>query len=83
MAPVVLLDHTLFFFLMVVLNISRKKLPESVRFSSTNQPTLRDHADHYTGYVAEVTYEGVEHFPEHHPHPVMEAMDLKFDSSVH
>ena len=44
---------------------------------------MRYHADYYTGYVAEVTYEGVAHFPEHHPHPVMEAMDLKFDSSVH
>merc|ERR1712172_94216 len=30
---------------------------------------VKYHADHYTGYVAEVTYEGVAHFPEHHPHP--------------
>merc|ERR1712008_77136 len=28
---------------------------------------VKYHADHYTGYVAEVTYEGVAHFPEHHP----------------
>ena len=33
----------------------------------TLNQTLRYHADHYTGYVAEVTYEGVAHFPEHHP----------------
>jgi hypothetical protein len=27
---------------------------------------VKYHADHYNGYVAEVTYEGVAHFPEHH-----------------
>ena len=27
---------------------------------------VKYHADHYNGYVAEVTYEGVAHYPEYH-----------------
>ena len=68
MAPAVSPDHIPCFFLMDVLNMSSKKLPKSFTMFEY-QPTFRYHADHYTGYVAEVTYEGVAHFPEHHPHP--------------
>ena len=48
---------------------SEYKLVTKIWHCLTPNQTFRYHADHYTGYVAEVTYEGVAHFPEHHPHP--------------